>query len=112
MKNWGKNLSYGLPEEFTQRLEKDLNSMTEGIPDIIDAHYEFLKNSWNYSNAYEFLIGLIVGNCQLSYIQAFYHQYEKMPNSKQLEKIHNIISRRKVQIEQGVSAFLEENNIS
>lgn len=111
MKNWEKNLSCSLPEEFLQRLEKDLNTMTEGIPDIIESHYEYLKKSWNYSNAYEFLVGMIVGNCQLSYIQAFYHQFGKMPNPKQLEDIHSTISRRKIQIEQGVSAFLEENNI-
>lgn len=111
MKNWGKNQSCSLPDKFSQKLEKDLNTMIEGIPDIIDAHYPYLKNSWNYSNAFEFLVGMIVGNCQLSYIQAFYREFGKMPNSNQIEDIHNTISRRKIQIEQGVSAFLEENNI-
>jgi hypothetical protein len=34
-----------------------------------------------------------------------------MPTGDQTEEIHNMISRRKVDFEQGVSAFLEENNI-
>ncbi len=100
-----------LPEEFIQRIEMDLNKITEGIPNILASNYELLSDTWNYSNAFEFLVGLIVGNCQFSYIQAFDQIYKKMPSPRQNEEIHTIISRRKIQFEQGVSAFLEENNI-
>lgn len=109
--NWEENVLCSLPQDFVLRIEKDLNKMTGGIPDILSSNYEFFKDTWNYPNAFEFLVGLLVGNCQLSYIQAFNQLYEKMPAGQQIEEIHNIISRRKFQFEQGVSAFLEENNI-
>lgn len=106
-----ESLSCELPQEFVQRIENDLNKLIDGIPEIIGAHHKFLKDTWNYSNAFEFLVGMLVGNCQLSYIQAFYQKYGKMPEPCQNEDLHRIISRRKIQFEQGVSAFLEENNI-
>jgi hypothetical protein len=34
-----------------------------------------------------------------------------MPSAQQIEEIHKVISRRKSQFKQQVSAFLEENNI-
>ena len=106
-----ENLTCKLPDDFVQRIENDLNKLVEAIPEIIDSHHRFLKDTWNYSNAFEFLVGMLVGNCQLSYIQAFYQKYGKMPEPCQSENLHRIISRRKIQFEQGVSAFLEENNI-
>ena len=109
--NKEENIIVTLPEEFVKRIEQDLNKITNGIPDILSSYYEFLKDEWNYSNAFEFLVGMMVGNCQFSYIQAFDQIYEKMPTGEQTEEIHSMISRRKVQFEQGVSAFLEENNI-
>jgi hypothetical protein len=109
--NKEENIIVSLPGEFIQRIEQDLNKITISIPDILSSHYEFLKDEWNYSNAFEFLVGMMVGNCQFSYIQAFDQIYEKMPTGEQTEEIHNMISRRKIQFEQGVSAFLEENNI-
>ena len=109
--NKEENIVCCLPKEFTHKIENDLNKITQGIPDILESNYEFIKDDWNYSNAYEFLVGMMVGNCQFSYIQAFDQIYEKMPNREQIKDIHNIISRRKIQFEQGVSAFLEENNI-
>ena len=109
--NKEENITCSLPKEFIQRIEKDLNKITGGIPDILSSNYEFLSDTWNYSNAFEFLVGMIVGNCQFSYIQAFDQIYKKMPSSEQIEEIHSLISRRKIQFEQGVYAFLEENNI-
>lgn len=109
--NREESINFTLQEEFIENIEKDLNKIIGGIPDILDSNYEFLKDDWNYSNAFEFLVGMIVGNCQFSYIQAFDHIYEKMPSRQQTKEIHNIITRRKIQFEQGVSAFLEENNI-
>jgi hypothetical protein len=106
-----KNVIVSLPEEFSQRIEKDLNILVSGIPVILSSNFEFLKDTWNYPNAFEFLIGTLVGNCQVSYIQAFDQLYDQMPSAQQIEEIHNVISRRKIQFEQGVSAFLEENNI-
>jgi hypothetical protein len=106
-----KNIIVSLPEEFSQRIEKDLNTLVSGIPVILSSNFEFLKVTWNYPNAFEFLIGTLVGNCQVSYIQAFDQLYGQMPSAQQIEEIHNVISRRKIQFEQGVSAFLEENNI-
>ena len=109
--NKEENIVCCLPEKFINNIEKDLNKITQDIPDILESNYEFIKDNWNYSNAFEFLVGMVVGNCQLSYIQAFDQIYEKMPSREQIKDIHNLISRRKIQFEQGVSAFLEENNI-
>jgi len=106
-----KHIIVSLPEEFSQRIEKDLNTLVNGIPIVLSSNFEFLKDTWNYSNAFEFLIGTLVGNCQVSYIQAFDQLYGQIPSAQQIEEIHNVISRRKIQFEQGVSAFLEENNI-
>ena len=106
-----RSIDYFLPKDFIERIERDLNKITNGIPDILTSNYEFLKNDWNYSNAFEFLVGVIVGNCQFSYVQAFDLIYKKMPTREEIKEIHSIISRRKIQFEQGVSAFLEENNI-
>jgi hypothetical protein len=93
-----KNVIVSLPEEFSQRIEKDLNTLVSGIPVILSSNFEFL-------------IGTLVGNCQVSYIQAFDQLYDQMPSAQQIEEIHKVISSRKSQFEQGVSAFLEENNI-
>ena len=106
-----KNVIVSLPEEFSQRIEKDLNTLVSGIPVILSSNFEFLKDTWNYPNAFEFLIGTLVGNCQVSYIQTFDQLYGQMPSAQQIEEIHKVISRRKSQFEQGVSAFLEENDI-
>jgi hypothetical protein len=110
--NKEENIIVSLPGEFIQRIEQDLNKITISIPDILSSHYEFLKDEWNYSNAFEFLVGMMVGNCQFSYIQAFDQIYEKMPTGEQTEEIHNMISRRKIQFEQGVSAFKQEFNLT
>ena len=100
-----------LPVEFVRRIEKDLNNISQAIPDYFANNYDELKEVWNYPNVLEFLIGWCVGNCQGSYAATFQQVYDKAPSIEQISAIHKIISRRRLQIEQGVSAFLEENNI-
>lgn len=92
-------INSSLPKEFVSRIENDLNKMTDRIPDILDGNFEFLKYTWNYPNAFEFLVGLCVGNCQLSYIQAYNQMYNQVPTGQKLEDIHQLISRRKIQFE-------------
>ncbi len=76
------NVIVSLPEEFSQRIEKDLNTLVSGITVILSSNFEFLKDPWNYPNAFEFLIGTLVGNCQVTFslltnCMAKRHQHSK-----------------------------------
>ena len=100
-----------LPNDFIHRIESDLNKIVEYSPEYISSIYSELRENFYFPNVFEFLTGLCVGHCMGSYIQAYQQIYEKIPPSKELIEIHKIIFRRRIQIEQSVSAFLEENNI-
>jgi len=47
--------------------------------------------------------------CESSYFQAYQHEYGKILSDTQIKEIRKIVSRRRIQIEQGISAFLKEN---
>ena len=100
-----------LPNDFIQRIESDLNKIVEATPEYISSIFSELKENFYFPNAFEFLTGLCVGHCMGSYVQAHQQIYEKNTSSRELVEIHKIIFRRRIQIEQSVSAFLEENNI-
>ena len=100
-----------LPDDFNRRIEGDLNKIVESVPEYLSSIFTELKENFYFPNAYEFLTGLCVGHCMGSYVQAYQQIYEKIPSSKELTEIHKIIFRRRIQIEQSVSAFLDENNI-
>jgi len=100
-----------LPNAFINKIEGDLNKIVKASPDYLSSIYSELRKNFDFPNAFEFLVGLCVGHCMGSYIQAYQQIYEKIPSSKELQEIHKIIFRRRIQIEQGVSAFFEENNI-
>ena len=105
-----KNISV-LPGDFVNKIEGDLNKMVDAVPDYLLSIFSELKENFHFPNAFEFLTGLCVGHCMGSYVQAYQQVYEKDPHSKELKEIHKIIFRRRIQIEQSVSAFLEENDI-
>jgi len=46
-----------LPEGFVKRMERDLNKVTESIPDFFANKYNELQEVWNYPNGFEFLVG-------------------------------------------------------
>jgi hypothetical protein len=100
-----------MPPEFTLRIEGDLNQCAEWLPDVLEANYEEIKEFWDYENTFEFLAGWSVGTCQGSYLQTFQILYEKTPSLEQMIEIKKTVARRKVQFEQGVSSFLEENHL-
>ena len=100
-----------LPEGFVKRIERDLNKVTESIPDFFANKYDELQEVWNYPNGFEFLVGWCIGICEGSYLQAYQQMYQGTPTVEQVAAIHKIIARRKSHIEQGVSAFLEENDV-
>jgi len=104
-------ISLVLPNEFMHRIESDLNKIVEAVPEYISSIFSELKENFYFPNAFEFLTGLCVGHCMGSYVQAYQQIYEKVPSSRELTEIHKIIFRRRIQIEQSVSAFIEENNI-
>jgi len=98
-----------LPDGFVKRIERDLNKVIESIPDFFANKYGELQEVWNYPNGFEFLVGWCIGICEGSYLQAYQQMYQGTPTVEQVAAIHKIIARRKSHIEQGVSAFLEEN---
>jgi hypothetical protein len=104
-------ISSVLPNEFMHRIESDLNKIVEAVPEYISSIFSELKENFYFPNAFEFLTGLCVGHCMGSYVQAYQQIYEKVPSSRELTEIHKIIFRRRIQIEQSLSAFIEENNI-
>jgi len=104
-------ISSVLPKDFIYKIESDLNKIAEAIPEYLSSIFSELKENFYFPNAFEFLTGLCVGHCMGSYVQAYQQVYEKIPTSKELIEIHNIIFRRRTQIEQSVSAFIEENDI-
>ena len=98
-----------LPDEFIQWIESDLNKVTEVLPDYLQEKYDEIIKNRNYEHVFEFLIGWCIGTCESSYFQAYQHEYGKIPSEIQITEIRKIISRRRIQIEQGISAFLNEN---
>jgi hypothetical protein len=100
-----------LPNDFIHKIENDLNKIVEAVPDYLLSIFSELKENFYFPNRFEFLIGLCVGHCMGSYVQAYQQIYEKIPSPKELIDIHKIIFRRRIEIEQSVSAFLEENNM-
>jgi len=98
-----------LPMDFIDKIEGDLNKIVEAIPGYLHSIYSELRENFYFPNAFEFLTGLCIGHCMGSYVQAYQQVYERVPSSKELIEIHNIIFRRRIQIEQNVSAFLEDN---
>lgn len=100
-----------LPSAFINKIEGDLNKIVESSPDYLSSIYSELQENFGFPNVFEFLVGLCVGHCMGSYIQAYQQIYKKIPSSNELLEIHKIIFRRQIQIKQGVSAFLEENDM-
>jgi len=99
-----------LPEEFVQLIESDLNKIPEVLPDYLERNYEEITQNRNYKNPFEFLTGWYIGTCETSYCQTYLHDYEKIPSEIQVTEIRKIISKRRILIEQAISAFLEEND--
>jgi hypothetical protein len=99
-----------LPDEFIHIIERDLNKIVEAVPEYLSSILSELRENFYFPNAFEFLTGVCVGHCMGSYVQAYQQVYEKIPSSNELTEIHEIIFRRRIQIEQSVSAFLEEND--
>lgn len=98
-----------LPKDFIDKIEGDLNKIVEAIPEYLSSIYSELRQNFYFPNAFEFLTGLCIGHCMGSYVQAYQQVYERVPSSKELIEIHNAIFRRRIQIEQSVSVFLEDN---
>jgi hypothetical protein len=99
-----------MPDEFIRKIEGDLNKIVEITPDYLSSIYSELKENFYFPNAFEFLTGLCTGHCMGSYVQAYQQIYQKIPSHTEIQKIHKIVFRRRIQIEQSVCAFLEENN--
>jgi len=99
-----------LPKEFIQLIESDLNKMTEVLPDYLEKKYEEITKNQNYAHPLEFLTGWCLGTCESSYVQVYHHDYGKIPSEIQITEIRNIISRKITLIEQGILAFLKEND--
>ena len=97
-----------LPEEFIDKIEGDLNKIVDAVPDYLSSIYSELQENFDISNTFQFLVGLCIGHCMGSYVQAYQQVYGKIPSSRELIEIHNTIFRRRIQIEQSVSAFLDE----
>jgi len=100
-----------LPDEFVHNIERDLNKMTNILPDYLKEKYEEITKNRNYEHLFEFLIGWCIGTCESSYFQVYQHEYGKIISDTQITEIRKIVSRRRIQIEQGISAFLNENNV-
>ena len=99
-----------LPKEFVQLIESDLNKMPEVLPDYLEKKYEEITKNRNYTNPFEYLTGWCVGTCETSYCQTYLHDYGKIPSEIQVTEIRKIISKRRILIEQAISAFLKEND--
>ena len=99
-----------LPEEFVKEIEKELNKISESIPDFLKNNFEELSTFWSYTNPSEFFVGMTAGICEVGYCQSFSQKYEKSPSNKQITEIRKIIARRKVQIKQGIDAYYKEKN--
>jgi hypothetical protein len=100
-----------LPKDFVSKIESDLNKIVETVPDYLSSIFSELEENFYFPNAFEFLTGLCVGHCMGSYVQAYQQIYDKVPSSREITEIHEIIFRRRIQIEQSVSVFIEEHNI-
>lgn len=100
-----------MPNEFISKIEDDLNKIVEITPDYLSNIYSELKENFYFPNAFEFLTGLCIGHCMGSYVQAYQQIYQRIPSPIEVQEIHKIIFRRRIQIEQSICAFLEENNI-
>ena len=99
-----------LPEEFAQGIESDLNKAIEMLPDYLEKKYQEITKHRNYVHPFEFLIGWCIGTCESSYFQAYQYVFKKIPSEEQITEIRKIISRRRIQIEQAIFAFLKEND--
>jgi len=98
-----------LPEEFKNRIEEDLNLVSQTIPDYFkNKEDEFLKY-WNTPELETFFEGFLVGMCETNYIQSFQKIYEKFPSKCQIDEIDKIIARRRSQFQQGILAAIKES---
>ena len=101
-----------LPEEFVKKIERDLNKISEWLPDFFEKNFKELTTYWSYTNPFEFFVGMTVGICEGGYCQSFIQIYGKSPSNEQITEIRKIIARRRVQIEQGIDAFYKERKNS
>ena len=99
-----------LPKEFVQLIERDLDKMTEVLPDYLEKKYEEITQIRNYTHPFEFLTGWCIGTCETSYCQTYLYDYGKFPSEIQITEIRNIISRKRILIEQAILVFLKEND--
>ena len=91
-----------LPEEFVRRIESDLNKIADSLPDFFENNFEEMSINWSFPDPFSFLIGMTIGICEGGYCQAFQQIYDKTPSNEQIIEIRKIITRRKLQIQQGV----------
>jgi len=99
-----------LPDDFLRWIESDLNKVTRILPDYLKKKYPEITEHRKYKHIFEFLIGWCIGTCELCYLSAYQIRYNETPSEIQITEIRKIISRRKIQIEQGILAFLKENS--
>ena len=99
-----------LPEEFVRWIESDLNKVIEVLPEFLEKNYKEITKNQNYPHQFEFLMGWCIGICESSFCHAYQHEYKKIPSEFQVIEIRKIISRRRIQFEQGVFEFLKEND--
>ena len=97
-----------LPGEFVKKIERDLNKISESIPDFLEKNFKELYTYWSYTNPSEFFVGMTAGICEGSYCQSFSQIYGKSPSNQQITEIRKMIARRKVQIQQGIDAYYKE----
>jgi len=101
-----------LPNEFVQIIENDLNKMTQLLAGYLERNYQEITKNRIYAHPLDFLTGWCIGTCESSYFQVYHHDYGKSPSEIQITEIRNIISRKRILIEQAIIDFLEENNES
>ena len=99
-----------LPDEFVQLIESDLNKMPEVLPGYLKKNYQEITKNRNYVHPLEFLTGWCIGTCESSYFQVYHHDYGETPSEIQITEVRNIISRKRILIEQAILSFLKEND--
>ena len=98
-----------LPEKFKNKIESDLNLVSQTIPDYLKNKENKFLRYWNNPELEIFLEGFLVGMCEVNYIQSFQKIYGQFPSKCQIEEIDKIIARRRSQFQQGILAATKES---
>ena len=97
-------------EEFFEFVKHDLKRIKSDLKGFLEVYYPMLRSSWNPQSESDFIIGWLLGSKEQEYSTSYYDKYNQRLGQELLYRIHQEITSHKQQIQEEVTAYLEDKS--